>query len=207
MTPRAVGAALIAIAIAAALSAPFVAPHAADARDRSLLNAPPTLPRIVADDGSWHAPFIYPWVVANRLDVRPDGELVPAAAWELKGRPTQRAFVRTAADNTPRIGCVLDGNRLVWLDPAAPEKPAWEHVATSKIIGRPQLVESVLVLALQQGVLGQGDGLGGVGQGVGVGDHAGDHVLVRGGDAGAGGIVDVEVRDDVQPRFETGRPG
>ena len=68
MTPRGVGGLLVAAAIGAALSAPFVAPHAADGRDRSLLNAPPTVPRIVADDGSWHAPFIYRWRLVSRLE-------------------------------------------------------------------------------------------------------------------------------------------
>jgi peptide/nickel transport system permease protein len=70
MTPRGVGGLLVAAAIGAALSAPFLAPHAADGRDRSLLNAPPTVPRIVADDGSWHAPFIYRWRLVSQLEQR-----------------------------------------------------------------------------------------------------------------------------------------
>ena len=91
MTPRAVGAALIAIAIAAALSAPFVAPHAADARDRSLLNAPPTLPRIVADDGSWHAPFIYRWRLVSQLEQRyeEDRSTRVGLAWLSRGHLVQ----------------------------------------------------------------------------------------------------------------------
>src|SRR5262249_36252636 len=67
MTRRA-GVLLIAAAIVAALAAPVLGPHAPDARDRSLLNAPPTWPHFVADDGSWHAPFIYRRRIVSRLE-------------------------------------------------------------------------------------------------------------------------------------------
>ena len=69
MTRRA-GMILIAAAIVAALGAPFLAPHAADVRNQSLLNAPPTWPHIVSDDGGWHAPFIYRWRLVSRLEQR-----------------------------------------------------------------------------------------------------------------------------------------
>jgi peptide/nickel transport system permease protein len=69
---RRTGVVLVAVAILAALAAPFLAPRAADARDRGLLNAPPTWPHIVADDGSWHAPFIYRWRIVSRLEQRYD---------------------------------------------------------------------------------------------------------------------------------------
>ena len=69
MTRRA-GVILIAAAIVAALGAPFLAPHAADVRNQSLLNAPPTWPHIVSDDGGWHAPFIYRWRLVSRLEQR-----------------------------------------------------------------------------------------------------------------------------------------
>ena len=39
-------------------------------RFADLLNAPPTLPHIVDDDGAWHAPFIYPWRLVSRLEQR-----------------------------------------------------------------------------------------------------------------------------------------
>ena len=67
---RRLGAVLIAVAAAGALAAPLLAPHADDVRFAGLLNAPPTLPHIVADDGSWHAPFIYPWRLVSRLEQR-----------------------------------------------------------------------------------------------------------------------------------------
>ena len=65
---RGVGLTLVAIAVAGAAAAPFAAPHAVDERFARLLNAPPTWPHLIADDGSWHAPFIYPWRVVNQLE-------------------------------------------------------------------------------------------------------------------------------------------
>jgi len=65
---RGVGIALVALAVTAAVAAPFVAPHAADARFPGLLNAPPTVPRIVDDSGGWHAPFIYRWRLVSQLE-------------------------------------------------------------------------------------------------------------------------------------------
>jgi peptide/nickel transport system permease protein len=69
MTRRA-GALLVALATLSALAAPFLAPHAADSRDRGLLNAPPTFPHLRAADGGWHAPFIYRWRIVSRLEQR-----------------------------------------------------------------------------------------------------------------------------------------
>src|SRR5207244_2832241 len=65
-----VGAALVACAVVAAASAPFLAPHTPSAQYRELLNAPPTIPHVVDNGGAWHAPFIYPWVLRNRLEQR-----------------------------------------------------------------------------------------------------------------------------------------
>jgi peptide/nickel transport system permease protein len=64
---RRAGVILVGAAIVAALGAPFLAPHAADARNQSLLNAPPTWPH-VSDGGGWHAPFIYRWRLVSRLE-------------------------------------------------------------------------------------------------------------------------------------------
>jgi len=41
-----------------------------DARSPDLLNAPPTVPHVVGDDGAWHAPFIYPWRLVSQLEQR-----------------------------------------------------------------------------------------------------------------------------------------
>jgi peptide/nickel transport system permease protein len=67
---RRLGFALVAITLLGAVSAPFAAPRAADVRFAGLLNAPPTMPRMVAADGSWHAPFIYRWNLVNQLEQR-----------------------------------------------------------------------------------------------------------------------------------------
>jgi hypothetical protein len=86
------------------------------------------------------------------LDVRPEGDLIPNGTWELRGRVTSAPFLRAAADGTPRIGCVVDGHRLAWLDPAKDGEPAWKYEAAGEVVGQPQLVEGVLVVALRTGV-------------------------------------------------------
>jgi peptide/nickel transport system permease protein len=65
-----VGATLLGIAIAAAVGAPFLAPHAAGDHADRLLNAPPTVPHLRDDAGDWHAPFIYSWRLVNQLEQR-----------------------------------------------------------------------------------------------------------------------------------------
>jgi peptide/nickel transport system permease protein len=67
--PR-LGALLLASIAAAALLAPLLAPHAVDAQFPRLLNAPPTAIHLRADDGSWHAPFIYAWRRVSQLEQR-----------------------------------------------------------------------------------------------------------------------------------------
>jgi peptide/nickel transport system permease protein len=67
---RRVGIALVATSLLAAIAAPLVAPYAIDARFPRLLNAPPTVPHVVGDDGAWHAPFIYPWRLVSQLEQR-----------------------------------------------------------------------------------------------------------------------------------------
>jgi len=62
------GTALVAIGVTAAAAAPILAPHASDERFAGMLNAPPTLPHLVGDDGSWHAPFVYRWRLVNQLE-------------------------------------------------------------------------------------------------------------------------------------------
>ena len=65
---RMLGTALVAIGVTAAAAAPVLAPHAPDERFAGMLNAPPTLPHLVSDDGSWHAPFVYRWHLVNQLE-------------------------------------------------------------------------------------------------------------------------------------------
>ena len=67
---RRLGIALVALALLGALSAPFTAPHASDTRFAGLLNAPPTMPRVIGAEGAWHAPCIYRWQLVNQLEQR-----------------------------------------------------------------------------------------------------------------------------------------
>jgi hypothetical protein len=86
------------------------------------------------------------------LSVRGGGALESKQTWDLRGQVTAGPFVRSAADGEPRIGCVVDGRRLVWLDPRKPEpEPVWEYQAKNTVIGQPQVVEGVLVVADQSG--------------------------------------------------------
>jgi peptide/nickel transport system permease protein len=78
------GVILFATAVAVAIAAPVLAPHHVDQRFAGLLNAPPTRPHILDGTGGWHAPFIYPWRLANRLEQRYEEDRsvrVPLAWW------------------------------------------------------------------------------------------------------------------------------
>jgi peptide/nickel transport system permease protein len=67
---RVAGVTLLGCVVAAAIAAPAIAPHGPDDNHRELLNAPPTIPHIMDDAGAWHPPFIYPWLLASRLEQR-----------------------------------------------------------------------------------------------------------------------------------------
>ena len=71
---RRIGFALVAMALVAAAAAPFLAPHSVDAHVGGLLNAPPTRVRIIDDNGTWRAPFIYRWRLVNQLEQRYEEE-------------------------------------------------------------------------------------------------------------------------------------
>ncbi|HSK09327.1 MAG TPA: ABC transporter permease [Vicinamibacterales bacterium] len=66
----AVGVALLALIAAASIAAPLLAPHDPSAAFRDRAFAPPMRPRLVDADGGWHAPFVYPLRLANRLEQR-----------------------------------------------------------------------------------------------------------------------------------------
>ena len=69
MTQR-LGLIIVSLALAAAVAAPLLAPHAINDHFDGLLNAPPTIPRIFDDQGSLRAPFIYPWRRVSQLEQR-----------------------------------------------------------------------------------------------------------------------------------------
>jgi hypothetical protein len=69
-------------------------------------------------------------------------ELKLERIWNLRGKITAGPFLRGS-----RIGCVVDRSRLAWLDPAKP-RPLWEHELPGEdIVGEPQLVGDMLVVA------------------------------------------------------------
>jgi peptide/nickel transport system permease protein len=67
---RRLGLVIIAVALAAAVGAPVLAPHAIADHFDGLLNAPPTVPRIFDDQWSLHGPFIYPRRRVSQLEQR-----------------------------------------------------------------------------------------------------------------------------------------
>jgi hypothetical protein len=73
--------------------------------------------------------------------------LEEAQHWDLGGKITAGPFVRG-----DHVGCVVDGDRLVWLDPAKKD-PLWEYrnAGGEPVVGEPQLVEELLVVAHQSG--------------------------------------------------------
>lgn len=60
--------AVLVLLLLAAVGAPFVAPHRPAESFPGLLNAPPTRVHLLDGDGSWHAPFVYPWRRLSQLE-------------------------------------------------------------------------------------------------------------------------------------------
>jgi outer membrane protein assembly factor BamB len=66
--------------------------------------------------------------------------LAPVRSWAMPGPISAGPFVQGSG-----IGCVIGKNRLVWIDPGE-VTPLWEY-ALGEIVGVPQLVDGVLVVA------------------------------------------------------------
>jgi hypothetical protein len=130
---------------------PLALPEGRDDRPTLALKdriaAPPVLvpgaggPRIVVADAVG---------LLHLLSVRPDGSLREERTWDLAGRITGAPFVRTLADGSLWIGCVVDETNLVWLDPAR-AKEVWRYTAKGALVGRPVPAGDVLVVADQSG--------------------------------------------------------
>lgn len=67
---RRLGLVIIAGALLAAVTAPSLTPHAASYRFADRAYAPPMPIHVVGADGRWHAPFVYPVRLADRLERR-----------------------------------------------------------------------------------------------------------------------------------------
>ena len=70
--------------------------------------------------------------------------------WPLRSAVTAGPFARELPGGEVRIGCVVEGRRLVWLDPAQ-AKPVWEYRADGALAGLPQLVDGLLIVADEAG--------------------------------------------------------
>jgi peptide/nickel transport system permease protein len=62
-----VGTALLAILVAGAIAAPFLATHDPSVQSSEFVLAPPMRPRVVDAAGHWRAPFVYPLLLQDRL--------------------------------------------------------------------------------------------------------------------------------------------
>ena len=82
---RAVGAALLAGLILAALFAPFLTPHNPQRQFTDYENAPPMRPHIIASDGRIVWPFVRPLKLVDRLEL--------ALAEDLVDEPLDKALV------------------------------------------------------------------------------------------------------------------
>jgi outer membrane protein assembly factor BamB len=71
--------------------------------------------------------------------------LTALRSWRLNGAITSGPFVRGGA-----VVCVVDGRKVVWLDPAK-EEPLWTADFRADVVGQPQLIDGVLVVADQRG--------------------------------------------------------
>jgi hypothetical protein len=88
--------------------------------------------------------------------LRPDGGLDVRRTWDLRGAVTMGPWVQVV-DGATRVGCVVDRNRLVWVNPN--QKDVLWSYTTPKVpnrdappfVGRPQLVAGMIVLADQAG--------------------------------------------------------
>jgi peptide/nickel transport system permease protein len=67
---RGAGLALVLVVALAAVFAPSLTPNRPDYRFADRAYAPPMPVRIVGEDGRWHAPFVYPIRLADRLERR-----------------------------------------------------------------------------------------------------------------------------------------
>jgi outer membrane protein assembly factor BamB len=70
-------------------------------------------------------------------------ELKPVRQWVLKGKLTAGPFLRDG-----KVGCVVERRRLVWLDPGKDGEWLWHYESPGgEIVGQPQLVEGVVLVA------------------------------------------------------------
>jgi outer membrane protein assembly factor BamB len=98
--------------------------------------------------------------------VRADGTFDKKRTWDLKGKIADGVFVRVLPDGKVRLGQIVGGWRLVWLDPAQ-GAPEWAADTTKPIIGQPQIAGNHLIVVDQSGTVAALDLTTGKQQGAG----------------------------------------
>jgi outer membrane protein assembly factor BamB len=87
------------------------------------------------------------------VKVRDDGGLESIRHWDLAAKVTGGPFLRSTPAGM-RLGCLVEQNRLVWLDPTK-DAPLWQYTPVSgePIVGQPQIVDDQLIVADQSGLI------------------------------------------------------
>jgi outer membrane protein assembly factor BamB len=82
--------------------------------------------------------------VEGTLTLLQADDLKPLRRWDLGGKITAGPFLRGG-----RVGCVVEGHTVVWLDPERDE-PAWKYRSgEAAVVGHPTLVNDLVVVADQ----------------------------------------------------------
>ena len=68
-------------------------------------------------------------------------DLTTVRRWPLNGTIDSSPFLRGG-----HIGCIVDGRRLVWLDPDK-DTPLWYKTPGARIVGQPNLAKGLLIVA------------------------------------------------------------
>ncbi len=86
---------------------------------------------------------------SNTMTLLERESLLAGQRWSFGGKITAGPFVRGGG-----VGVIVGKNRLDWLDPNK-DQPAWAYNFAAPIVGQPEMVEGVLVVAdLQGNILG-----------------------------------------------------
>jgi outer membrane protein assembly factor BamB len=84
------------------------------------------------------------------LELQLNGALKEVRTWDLGGTANAAPFALVLPGGRLRVGCIVAGNRLVWIDPER-KGLRWQFRTTEPIIDRPRLAEGLLVLADRSG--------------------------------------------------------
>jgi hypothetical protein len=96
--------------------------------------------QVIIADARGHLSLVREGQVANQK------RWIVGSSWELGGRITAGPFLRGN-----QVGCVVDQDRLVWIDPAGNGK-LWEYPGKGDgIVGQPQVVDGLLLVAHRSG--------------------------------------------------------